>query len=248
MAFDILRKKKAAEILLVLLKGQKGVREIQEAVGGSFTTVTQRIREFRKAHLIREEYLTGTEFGEIPRNKLLLGLTEDGRKLTQSLVESGFLRIPLLRKDRDKWIILILGLLHGIKGKTRFMKLLFLWRFDLGHRTGNFFKFKPYNFGPYSEDVEQDLKELQDDNLVHQESVPYNEGDHGEDRFEYSLTPEGDKISQELLKDLSSDERETLEKLKTFDEMSLDQLLEYVYRKYPRFITGSTIKERVLGK
>jgi len=249
LALDVLWDKKATEILLVLLKERKYEREIQEAVGGNSLTISKRITQLKESGLIEEELSTATEYGEKTTfNKRLLGLTDEGHKLIESLVQSGVLKAPILRKEREKWIILLLDFLNGVRGKTRLMKLLFLMRFDVGYRGENFFRFKAFKYGPYSESVERDLKELKEDNLIYEKALVYEKGNCGEEVcFEYGLTAEGKKITKQILEDLVTPEREALEKLRFFNEMPLDNLLEYVYRKYPKFVVNSRIKKRILG-
>lgn len=249
MSFEFLRKRKAAEILVMLLKGAKGVRELQEAVGGSNSTIKDRIKELLANGFIEDVRLTGEEYGEIPHNKRLLRLTDKGHEVANSLVEAGFLRLPLFHKIRDEWIVAVLGSLKRIKGRTRFMKLLFLLKYKFGLEKAGYFKFKPWIFGPFSKEVARDLEELRGEAIIHEDLVYFKQNEHREEdkSFEYTLTAKGEKMAFELLSNLPRDDFQKLEKLKLFNEMPLLNLLEYVYRMYPDFITRSEIVRKVLG-
>jgi len=248
LLFDILCKGKAVAILLALYKGAKFVRELQEATSGSYTTIQKRISELLDAKLIEDEYLTGGEFGEKPIGKRLLRLSEKGRSVTESLLDSKFVKLPLLDKDRMKWILLISSTLGKIRGKTRFMKLLFLLRKEYSFRRGNFFKFEPWLYGPFSEDIEMDLSELENQNLISKRALLFFEEEASEEKtlYEYSLTTQGERIAREISQDLSRHEIETLMELKKFNRMKLKTLLKYVYRKYPKYVTKSKITETIL--
>ena len=251
MAVNALWKKKAIQILLALFKGAKGIQEIQEAAGGSYTTINKRIVELLRAGLITEEYLTGEVFGEVPHNKRWIQITNDGRRLIQSLIGSNFLKIPPLNKDREKWIMLILYVLKTVAGRTRLMKLLFLLRREFGFRKGNFFRFESGKYGPFSRDIIRDTEDLQDGGFISMQKMKPPKNEFSEDektRYIYALRPKGEAIIKELLVDLPRDTLQRLEKLKPFNEMPLLKLLRYVYERYPKFIVNSIIVERVLEK
>ena len=251
MAFNALWKKKAVSILLALFKGAKGIQEIQEAVGGSYTTINKRIVELLRAGLITEEYLTGEEFGELPRNKRWIQITEDGRKLIQSLINSKFLKVPPLSKDREKWIILVLHVLKTVTGRTRLMKLLFLLRHEFGFRKGNYFRFEAGKYGPFSRGIILDTEELQKEGFINIQRIKPTKNKFNEDEkilYLYALRPRAEDIIMQLLVDLPDDTLKRLEKLKPFNKMPLLKLLRYVYKRYPKFIINSIIVGRVLEK
>ncbi len=166
MAFNVPWRTKTIQILQTLSNGAKGIQEIQEAVGGSYTTINKCLNELQKSGLITEEQLSGEEYGETPKNKRWIEITNEGTKLVQLLLSSNLLKIPTLKKDRQKWIILMLYSFNTVVGKTRLMKLLFLLRRETGFWRGSFFKFKPYDYGPFSWEIEEDIKELERDNYI----------------------------------------------------------------------------------
>ena len=250
MSFDLLRKEKTVDILLTLLKGAKGIREIQESIGGSNSTLIQRIKELLLEECLIDDHLTGEEFGKIPRNKRLIRLTPKGKKIVDSLIESGFVKQSCLEKDRQKWILCSLDILANVIGNTRMTKLLFLLRNELGARTGNFFRFKPHFYGPYSNQVADDLISIEKLGLLYKRAIRFKKRDCGDERvvYEYSLTENGKSVSQELFKTLQPDEIKAIQRLKIYNQMTLDDLLKYVYREYPSFTTKSRILKKTLGE
>ena len=154
-----------------------------------------------------------------------------------------------------------------ILGTTRLQKLLFLIEREEGvHSTeGSDFDFTAYKFGPVSKDLYDDLAKLENLGFIASEAVAepstverdeYGlsfEGLMGEEEptesFEerrYSLTNKG----MSWLKKRAFPEHEAV-KIKRvkgrYGTLSLNDLLHYVYSRYPDMTTASEIKERVLG-
>lgn len=252
MAFNLLRKEKAVEILLTLLKGAKGVRELQRAVGGSYKTIYERIKEFLEAELIKEEYVTDETFGPRPYDPRLIRLSEEGRKLAQSIVDSGFAKPLLLRKFRERWDIAVLHVLKTVSGRTRFMKLLFLSQKECGftkRELTGFYRFRAGKYGPFSRGLKEDLDELQHDKFITIEVKSVGPDEFSEEQkflHVYRLVSEQTEVVQEALDNLPHNAIQRLEKLKTFNRMPLMDLLEYVYRNYPDYIKKSIIVEKIL--
>lgn len=248
MAFEALRKRKAVEITLTLFNGTKGVREIHDAVEGSFSTISKRIEELMSASIVEEVCPRGMERLRRPLLRRVMKLTDEGRNLIDSLVQSGFLNMPPLRKQRQKWILSVLSTLGIVKGRTKFIKLLFLLKFKFGLQGRIPFKFRPWIYGPYSKDIIDDLKDLQKDGWISEKAESYRKSEFREEtlRFSYALTPSGARLARELLAQMPYETVEKLRSLRPFNALSLNKLLEYVYYNYPNFITNSAIVERVL--
>jgi len=250
LLIDTISKRKALKILLTLNKGAKCIKEIQEAVGGSYTTINKRIEELVKAGLAVEEYLTGEEFGIVPRNKRWIRITDKGRKIVQSLLDSNIIKMPSLRLDRQKWIILILHRLGPIRGRTRLMKLLFIWRRESGFGRGNYYKFEAGKYGPFSKDIITDTEELENNGFISIEKVDFPKNEFSEDEttlYVYTLTPKGGSVIPEISSDLPEGLMKRIEiLLKPYREMPLLKLLRYVYERYPKFIRNSLIVEKIL--
>lgn len=250
MAFNVPWRTKTIQILLTLSNGAKGIQEIQVAVGGSYTTIDKCLNELQKSGLLTEEQLSGEEYGETPKNKRWIKITPEGTRLIQSLLSSNFLKIPTLKKDRQKWIILMLHSLNTVVGKTRFMKLLFLLRRETGFWRGSFFKFWPYDYGPYSWEVEEDIKELERNDYITVRKTRIEEYEFSEDEkvlYTYTLTSKGKALAPELLAECPPNSMQKMEKMHALNRMPLLELLRYVYERYPKFIANSVIVEKVLG-
>jgi len=251
---DILRKKKSLEILSILIRGAKGIRETRRAVGGSYKTIYLRINELEKAGLITLEVLGAGLFGPKPNEKRLIRITNSGKQLIQSLKEVGFDVKPLLlRKMRERWMIAMLHILNGVSGTTRFMKLLFLLKQESGltkKELSEFYKFRAGKYGPFSRGVSDDLVELEEDGLINTEIRRFFSTDFNEESSYlhfYSLADHPDDIVKEALTNLTISVLDKIKKLTIFNEIPLKQLLRYVYTKYPDYITNSLIVEKVLG-
>jgi uncharacterized protein YwgA len=245
---NVISKRKAIQILLALYGGGKSVSEIQEIVGGSYTTINKRIDELMNADLIAEEYLTGEEFGKIPHNKRFIRITDNGRKIIQSLLETNVVKLPSLRIYRQKWIILILHVLKSVRGRTRLIKLLFLLRREIGMRKGNYFRFEAGNYGPFSKEIIADVEELEKKGFISikKETLKNEFSEDEKISYEFSLTTKGENLIQEALEDLPPDTLQKLQKLRPFNDMPLLELLKYVYERYPEFIRNSVIVEKIL--
>ncbi len=254
MAFNLLRKEKSLEITCTLIRGAKGIREIQRAVGGSYKTIYARIKELVKADLIEEEYLSDEVYGERPTDMRLMRLTKKGKELVQSMIDSGFAKALLLPKARERWIIAILHILGIVRGRTRFMKLLFLLKNEFGftkNELGGFYRFRAGKFGPFSRGVMKDLEELQEEEFVEVKSLRVSKDKFNEEQeflHVYRLTSKWSGVVQEAFDNLPSNTLLRLGKLAAFNGRSLMELLKYVYINYRPYIVKSTIVEEVLNQ
>ena len=161
-----------------------------------------------------------------------------------------------------------------IHGKTRLMKMIFLFdkeirrKFNLSEQIPDSAlpDFTPYDFGPFSGKVYEDLEFLVDMGLVEASSVNDEllederlECDHwqarggsGEWSFPtaFSLTDLGREfVESRLCNRLSPEQWRILDKFKAqCTSASLAALLKYVYTRYPESTTRSTIRDQVLGR
>lgn len=166
-----------------------------------------------------------------------------------------------------------------IDGRTRLTKMLFLFKEEaLCHfRTGtkvneeNFYRFFPWNFGPFSRDVYDDLTFFELRGFIErsesdEETLPeaaaewdkwlnLSRADLGDDNYseydeeEFKLTQKGEAFAKLLYDSLSPDQRRLLKSFKAkLAKTPLKALLQYVYTNYPSQTTKSQIKEQVLGR
>jgi uncharacterized protein YwgA len=151
-----------------------------------------------------------------------------------------------------------------IVGNTRLVKLVFLLEQETSLRKYlTDFEYDAYNFGPYSSELFDAMQALINAGLVRAEKTDTEEYLDEADRYQmesqamddggtpkstvrYSLTPEGKLVGSSLYRSLSRREQEELTGIKRkFNSVNLRQVLQYVYRKYPKFTTESVIKDHV---
>ncbi len=167
-----------------------------------------------------------------------------------------------------------------ILGRTKLTKMMFLFEKEIYNQ---FFRddieislpeFKPYYFGPFSNDVFNDLVFFQSIGMIqtNETTIPISIADKAENEeafgenddeweeanfgneekyeLEYSLASNGSRYVKEKIWELLSEKQK--EKLKLFkaqiNKISLDALLRYVYNKYPEETTESIIADKYLDK
>lgn len=144
-------------------------------------------------------------------------------------------------------------------------------------RQENLFDYRAHRFGPFSKDVfelmeffvniqmvdvkfDSDYEELLDS--MDDEDVLVNDIEDDPDLEDNEIYPEGKGdpiykltkigkgyVEEKLLQYLDEKQKAALEKLKeSFNSYSLNQILKYVYTKYPKMTEESEIKNAVLGR
>ena len=92
--------------------------------------------------------------------------------------------------SRTEMVLLLLHNMNNqvVKGRTRFQKIVFLLQ-EQGIGFG--YKFKPYLYGPYSEELSDDVNMLTGLGLLAIDSEEIKSDGVVHDRYVYSLTEEG---------------------------------------------------------
>lgn len=165
-----------------------------------------------------------------------------------------------------------------IVGRTRLVKMMFIFKQEaLSHfRRGteitedNFYEFFPWNFGPFSQQVYDDLtffllrgfvetSEAEEEGLPesaeewHEWLSKSGAGTETAEPEEYreevfTLTEKGVSYAASLYESLSNSQRQLLKEFKArLTGAPLRGILRYVYQKYPQMTGESKIKEKVLG-
>jgi uncharacterized protein YwgA len=165
-----------------------------------------------------------------------------------------------------------------IVGKTRLIKMLFLFKKEaLQHfcrdteiSAENFYEFFPWNFGPFSSQVYDDLmffilRGFIASSVAHQEGLPESEEEWEKwldesgtseipqeiDPYEeetFVLTDTGIKFTKQIYDSLSQSQQKLLKEFKSrLSAAPLRAILRYVYETYPEEISSSIIKEEVLA-
>lgn len=167
-----------------------------------------------------------------------------------------------------------------IFGAVRLTKMMFLFNKEISEALkkknidcGKLPDFIPYNFGPFSKDVYEqielfsnigfikvtdiktveDMGELDDweESPFIDETVEQENGYIRQERkyFKYEIESLGIHfVEEKLLPELMPEQKEILERFKSkITSLSPKQILKYVYTKYPDFTENSLIKDEVLG-
>lgn len=163
------------------------------------------------------------------------------------------------------------GAQAAVKGITRLEKLLFLLTHEMGFLQGaaeeDGFHFVPFRMGPWTNEVYDEVDFLESIGLLERQGssqAPAADAEHNDELFsqtilekyqkgasspgeqmeEFSLTESGRKKALELWGQLSPADRTKIIDLKRrFARMDLQQLLRYVYKKFPDYTSESEIKE-----
>ena len=165
-----------------------------------------------------------------------------------------------------------------VVGKTRLIKMLFLFKKEaLQHfcqgteiSVENFYEFFPWNFGPFSSQVYDDLmffilRGFIESSAAHQDSLPESEEEWEKwldesgtseipqeiDPYEeetFALTEMGMRFTKQIYDSLSQSQQKLLKEFKArLSVAPLRAILRYVYKTYPKEIANSTIKEEILA-
>jgi len=232
-----LHKSKASEILLTLISGPKHVRELHSLVGGSLSTIEDRIKELIEIGLIAEKQPDAWPYRKI------LKLTDQGKEIAKLLkLEGDFLGalgreevMRLIPKSSWKWpLILLYSMGSQVKGSVKLQKLFFLLKKEFGVLDIPY-TFSPYLFGPYSEDITYDIIYLASAGYLRIDQEILGSTMSGDCVIErkYSLTPKGEKLAEEEFRELPEKTITALKNLERFNRMELVELLHHVYLKFP---------------
>lgn len=146
-----------------------------------------------------------------------------------------------------------------INGITRLEKLLFLasQETDVLKQVEDPFRFKAYDYGPYSKEVYEAVELLEEAGLLEEQRVlegraldemeelaAATEEREGIER-RYVLTEEGRAVAR-LLAQRSPEVSEKLATIKDkYAGMPLGRLIRYVYQQYPPYAEKSKIRDRM---
>lgn len=136
---------------------------------------------------------------------------------------------------------------HRIKGRTRFQKLAFLAGKQLEERGISLYDFVPYDYGPYSKDLQETIDKLVSEGLVR---VRKTQTYGGDDRYDYRLTEKGRRSFERNLPDEEMVFNEP--SLKTvysvakdivgsYNDMPISNLLDIVYTEFPEYAENSVL-------
>lgn len=145
-----------------------------------------------------------------------------------------------------------------IEGVTRLQKLLFLLQEETEFK--NIYEnveveFKPYKYGPFSEQVYDELELLISMGAIEEVEAEgadclRDENDsRGHSNKRFVLTDRGRTIAQEVNRQLEEDlESQFAEIIDEHVDMDLEDLLRYVYQQHEKYTTESEIKDEIMAQ
>ncbi|ELZ05374.1 hypothetical protein C482_02451 [Natrialba chahannaoensis JCM 10990] len=131
-----------------------------------------------------------------------------------------------------------------IVGRTRLQKLVFLIEMAFQEEDGSLplspdsYNFEPYDYGPFSKELYDDIDSLKKQDLIREISEEYKEG---EVRYVYEIEDQGKQLVEN---NLDKEEMRAVLRLSsnfkgTFNDDSLPDLIKEVYSRYPKFAENS---------
>ena len=141
---------------------------------------------------------------------------------------------------KGDWILALLYVNRRkpVRGTLRIMKELFLFKkeakLDERAKLGQFYRFVPYDYGPCSFEIYDDLNMLRKIGSIIALERP-------DKHYQtYMLTQSGEYRARLFLKSLHPSVTEGLEEIKRrFNDLPLYSLLSYVYEEYPEYAKKS---------
>lgn len=145
---------------------------------------------------------------------------------------------------RRDWLLLLIAFEGAPRGldPVRLQKAMFLFAQETDVPADQKYEFRPYNYGPMSRDVYDDIDGLVEAGLVERLPVP------GQSWSRYNPTAEGVARGHELLKHALAEHSAAAGALYDLKEsvasMTFNALLEDVYERYPEYATESLFRPR----
>lgn len=139
------------------------------------------------------------------------------------------------------WTLIAIANAEGDLEPVQLQKSLFLFGQQLKSRqlkTRSFYKFEPYDYGPFCSMVYSDAEELERAGLITIQRPP-------EARYKlYSATADGKKRAKELERELATDVTAyTREIIRFTQKLTFDELVSAIYKAYPKMKVNSVFQE-----
>jgi HTH-type transcriptional regulator/antitoxin HigA len=254
-----------ADIPMVLVKARVSRGWSQAELARRMQIAEQQIQRYEQ-----NEY-AGVSFDRLREIARVLGVSVRGeaRLSDENLDETG------MTPWRPAAIAMLLDAVqsttgHALLGRTRLQKMLTVWGDVLAEELGTpVFTPLAGNYGGFDQEVNDDVDFLEAGGLVRVGSDTGSTGPTGsplqrairrtraaEPNEEYELTKDGLEWLRTFLASQELSQPEKKEHLRQlvkavaveFGSLSLDELIEQVYAKYPELTVNSRIKDRVLAR
>jgi uncharacterized protein YwgA len=133
-------------------------------------------------------------------------------------------------------LLLIAGACNGapVKGKTRLVKLAYIVSNEI-KKISNFetYSFESYYYGPFSNELINDLEILCKNGLISHETKYVNIGYY---ENVYKITEKGKEVLSEKFNNIDNRIIKIVEDIKKkYNDMPLSLLIQEVYKKYPLY-------------
>ena len=131
-----------------------------------------------------------------------------------------------------------------IEGRTRLQKMVFLMQKELEQRdqsgtVGLEYDFIPYDYGPFSKELYDDLDAMIEQEFVDDTEEPLRSG---KVKYIYEIEDDGEELvdsESESWEDVDAIMQLAREIKKNYNNMLLSELIEYVYSEYPEYAERS---------
>lgn len=130
-----------------------------------------------------------------------------------------------------------------VEGRTRLQKLMFLIQKRMEEQGDPLdwgYPFRAYDYGPFAKELYDDLDQLRRRGFVEERERQL---DDDVIQYDYVLTPKGREFVRKELEGRRPDGlAETAEAIKDdFNDVPLQQLIDYVYTEYPEYAENSVL-------
>jgi DNA-binding HxlR family transcriptional regulator/uncharacterized protein YwgA len=228
-----LEKSKATQMIVALLDQQKSMSftELMRIINANPRTLADRISELSQYKIISVEKEKSFPFKET------ITLTNEGLELAKR-IKIAYVSIDSNISYRAKILLYMMHVLGGeIIGSTKMEKLPFLLEKEFDVKLG--YHYNPMDYGPYSIELLNEINILQMKGYisVREEVVPIKEKGTTKavERRTYCLTDKGKEKNNKMLQELNQNIRDSIEKIRKYNDMNLNDLLDYVHTKYPEY-------------
>lgn len=131
-----------------------------------------------------------------------------------------------------------------IEGRTRLQKMVFLMQKELEKRDQSGaveleYDFIPYDYGPFSKELYDDLDTMIDQEFVDDTEEPLRSG---KVKYIYEIEDNGEELvdsEAEKWEDIDAIMQLAQEIKQEYNDMLLSELIEYVYSEYPDYAERS---------
>jgi len=139
--------------------------------------------------------------------------------------------------SKSDLLLAILSMGNGtpIRGKTRLVKLTYIASIELkkAHKDIDFYEFRRHYYGPYSDEINDDLETLIAEGFIRHEIVAQESPCGIYEENTYQITARGVEELERKWSRISPDILRLIEQVKTrYNNMPLTMLIQEVYAKY----------------